>query len=240
MVKIGLTLSLEKRGEIYEYGIPSDYIRAVTECGALPVLLPPVDNCNILNEYLSGVDGIIMTGGDDISPVLYGEINTGLSRNVSEQRDRSELYLLKKAISKHYPVLGICRGFQLINVYFGGTLYQDLSMEFNGIENHANVFKNPEDLHHDILIEKGSFLFDIIGTSDFKVNSRHHQGVKNPGKGLVCSAYSGDGIIEALEQPDMNIIAVQWHPENLVCLGRRYKSLFIDLIKRCELFREKV
>lgn len=239
MIKIGLTLSIEKKTAMTEYVIPSDYAAAVMECGALPVFIPPVEERGLLDEYIAGVDGIIMTGGDDISPEIYGEENNGLSLNTSLPRDRAELYILERAVDLGYPVLGICRGFQLINVYFGGTLYQDLESQFGSGVTHRHVFREPGDLHHEVSIEKGTRLFDIIGVSELRVNSRHHQGVKNPGRGLLPSAYSGDGIIEAMEQGDMNIIAVQWHPENLVSLGGRYKSLFENLIRRCELFKGK-
>lgn len=239
MVKIGLTLSIERRGALTEYVIPSDYVAAVIDCGAFPLLIPPLEGRRELDEYISSVDGIIMTGGDDISPEIYGEENMGLSLNTSRTRDDAEMYILDRALDLEYPILGICRGFQLINVYFEGTLFQDLETQFGVGVIHRNLFREPGDLHHEVIIEEGTALSGIIGCSEFMVNSRHHQGVKSAGKGLFPSAFSGDGIIEAVEQKDMNIIAVQWHPENLVRLGGRYRALFEDLIKRCELFKGK-
>lgn len=239
MIKTGLTLSIEKNGSIEEYAIPTDYVKAVAECGALPVLIPPLEDKDKLDQIISGIDGIIMTGGDDLSPEMYGEKNTGLSRNTSVVRDEAELYILDKVLNSGKPVLGICRGFQLINVYFGGTLYQDLESQFRIGINHRNIFVNPEDLHHEVRIEEGTMLSEVIRCERFMVNSRHHQGVKNPGKGLVQSAYSSDGLVEAVEHPEMNIIAVQWHPENIAALGGKYKALFIDFIHRCELSGRK-
>lgn len=239
MIRIGLTLSIENRGSFNEYLIPSDYVKAVIESGALPVLIPPLEDRNRLDLILSGIDGIIITGGDDISPEIYGEENTGLSLNTSRVRDEVELYLMGKAVNSGNPVLGICRGFQLVNIFFGGTLYQDLESQFKGRINHKNNFRNSEDLHHEVIIESGSRLSSIIRSERFMVNSRHHQGVKEPGRGLVPSAYASDGIIEALEQRNLNIIAVQWHPENLVRLGGKYISLFADLVQRCKSFRGK-
>lgn len=239
MIKIGLTLSIEHNGPIEEFAIPSDYISSVIECGALPVLIPPLEDKEKLEHILAGIDGIIMTGGDDISPEMYGEKNKGFSRNTSRIRDEAELYILGRALESGCPVLGICRGFQLINVYFGGTLYQDLETQFRIGINHRNLFMTPEDLHHEVRIEENTQLFEVIRCERFMVNSRHHQGIKEPGQGLVQSAHSSDGIIEGIEHPGMNIIAVQWHPENLARLGGRYNALFIDLIHRCEVFRER-
>lgn len=239
MIKIGLTLSIENKGSFYEFSIPSDYVSAVIECGGFPVLIPSLNNHEAIDKFLEEVDGIIMTGGDDISPELYGEDNRGLSINTSPQRDEAEIYLLGRALELGYPVLGICRGFQLINVYSGGALFQDLEKEFSGGVVHRNMFRNPEDLHHEVNIGKESLLSDIICSDRFMVNSRHHQGIRVPGRDLTVTAYSDDGLVEAVENRDLNIIAVQWHPENLVSLGGVYRSLFENLVKRCEVFRGK-
>jgi putative glutamine amidotransferase len=234
MIKIGLTLSVEEKGNRAEYHIPSDYVSAVIDSGAKPGLINPTEDRAALNEYLSAIDGIIITGGDDISPEFYGEENSGMSFNTSRIRDEAEIYIIDKVLELNYPVLGICRGFQLINIYFGGKLYQDLESMFRIGINHRNQFMSPEDLHHEVRIEDGTLLFEIIRSERFMVNSRHHQGVKEIGNGLNLSAYSSDGLAEAVEFPEKNIIAVQWHPENLVSLGGRYKSLFFDLKHRCE------
>jgi len=234
MIKIGLTMSIELKGAVKEYVIPSDYIAAVSESGAIPVLIPPLENSAKLEQILSGIDGIIITGGDDISPELYGEQNTGLSFNTSLVRDDAEKYMLKKVIESGYPILGICRGFQLINIYFGGKLYQDLETQFRIGINHRNQLVNSEELHHEVRIEDGTMLFEIIRSERFMVNSRHHQGVREPGKGLIPAAFASDGLIEAVENPEMNIVAVQWHPENLFRRGGKYGAIFSDLINRCE------
>lgn len=211
----------------------------LSAAGGGPVLIPPIEDRGALDRYLADVDGIIMTGGDDITPEIYGSVNTGLSLNTSMVRDEAEIYLIRKAVELGYPVLGICRGFQLINAAFGGELYQDIETEHGGGVKHRNVFKSAENLHHEVSIEKGSVLHRIIGSERFAVNSRHHQGIKSPGKGLSISAVSDDGIIEAVESAEMNIIAVQWHPENLVRLGGEYIALFNDLVERCKTFRNK-
>lgn len=237
MIKIGLTMSIELSGLIIQYTIPTDYIKAVADNGAVPVLIPPLEARKNLQQILSGLDGIIITGGEDISPEIYGEENTGLSRNTSKVRDEAELFILESVISSGCPVLGICRGFQLINVYFGGSLYQDIESQYRIGINHRNTFMNSGDLHHEVRIDEETILFEIIRSERFMVNSRHHQGIKEPGKGLVVSAQSSDGIIEGIEYPGKNIIAVQWHPENLAGLGGKYNALFIDLIHRCKEFR---
>ncbi|HOP30204.1 MAG TPA: gamma-glutamyl-gamma-aminobutyrate hydrolase family protein [Spirochaetota bacterium] len=234
MMKIGLTMSIEQKGTVKEYSIPSDYIDAVYESGAIPVLIPPLENIAIIDHILSGLDGIIITGGDDISPALYGEQNTGQSLKTSLVRDEAEKYILGKVLESGNPILGICRGFQLINVYFGGKLYQDLETQFRVGINHRNQFMNPEELHHEVRIEDGTMLFEIIRSERCMVNSRHHQGVREPGDGLIPVAFASDGLIEAVENSEMNIVAVQWHPENLFRRGGKYGSIFSDLIIRCE------
>ena len=239
MVKIGLTISVEKRNNPEEYCIPADYITAVMKYGASPVLIPPLDEHAKLDAYLEDIDGLVLTGGDDISPELYGEVNSGLTGHVSKTRDEAELYIIGRAVHSGIPLLGICRGFQILNVYFGGTLYQDLASQFGELIHHANPFVSATDLHHDIFFECGTAFMGISGGADMTVNSRHHQGIKALGTGLRAGAFPSDGLIEAFECSDMNIMAVQWHPENTVRLGGRYDMLFQNLLERSTIFAGK-
>jgi len=240
MIKIGITISVESKNGREDYSIPADYLTAVIKSGASPVLIPPIEEHSKLEEYLESIDGLLLTGGDDISPELYGEKNTGLSRHISMRRDEAELYIIGRAVHFGLPVLGICRGFQILNAYFGGSLFQDIGSQFNGVINHANSFNNATDLHHEVFFEYGTTLMKISGVPDMIVNSRHHQGIKTLGTELKPAAYAGDGLVEAFENMEMNIIAVQWHPENIARLGGKYTALFDDLVKRAGLFADNM
>ena len=230
MQKAGITTYVEKHGRLMENMVGHDYIRAIINNGAFPVIIPYSQDKKLLHQYIDYIDILILPGGDDIDPVSYNEKNNGLSINVSHERDLIEFYLLEKALEKKIPVLGICRGCQVINVFMGGTLYQDLEAENIGSIDHVNSFSETSFLSHYVNIEKGSFLYSIYKSVKIKVNSRHHQAIKKTGTGLKVTALSDDGIIEGIESADMNILGVQWHPENLIDLGPEFNSIFRNFI----------
>ncbi len=226
MIRAGITTYVEKHGRLMENMLGHDYIRAVINNGALPILIPFTQDKKLLLQYIDSIDLLLLPGGDDIDPALYNEKNNGLSLNVSTERDLMEFYLLEKAFEKKIPVLGICRGCQVINVFMGGTLYQDLEAENIGFIDHVNSSRETGLLSHDVNIEKGSFLYSMYNSVKIQVNSRHHQAVKKAPHGLTVSAFSDDGIIEGIESKSMKVLGVQWHPENLIDLGQEFNSLF--------------
>lgn len=232
MVKIGVTTSFEKINRLDSSYINHDYLNAVIENDAVPVLIPVTDNFEIIDRYLGSVDAILLTGGDDIDPVLYEEENSGLSRDVCSVRDSAEMYIVKKALEKGYPIMGICRGLQLLNVYFGGTLYQDISGQYGDTVKHANIMMNRDDLHHEVKLAGDSLIGRLFERERVMVNSRHHQGVKKPGDGLIVTAVADDGLIEAFEDAGRNILAVQWHPENITGVSKGCSLLFRNLVDR--------
>ena len=178
-----------------------NYINAVTKCGGIAhaEYLPKVD----LNY-----DGLILCGGGDIHPEYYGEEIDG-SANIDLQRDAAEFALAQAYIDAGKPVLGICRGHQLLNVYFGGTLYQDLE----NAREHASFAEH--DLVHLVHASKDS-LFEKLYGSEFTVNSWHHQAVKKVGEGLRATLMSYDGsVVEGIEHESLPVFAVQWHPERM-------------------------
>ena len=195
---------------------------------------------DVVAEYLPAIDtdydGLILCGGNDVDPKYYNEEING-SVDIDNKRDEVDFALLKAYIDAGKPVLGICRGFQLINIYFGGTLYQDIK--------EANLHKriNDVDSVHSINAEKNSIIAKLYG-QDVSVNSAHHQAVKELGKGLRATAYWQDKYIEAFEHTELPIFAVQWHPErtcfsmarNDTCDGSK---LFEYFIKLCEEYRDK-
>lgn len=208
----------------YSWYITSDsYLRSVSLAGGIPLLLLPTED---IEEYMGIVDGLLFQGGKDIDPSFYGEEKDNACGPTDTFEDEFHLALLKAAIKHNKPILGICRGFQLINVAFGGTLYQDLE---NKNHKHYDDYENP---CHGLNIKENTQLYSIFG-SFLRVNSLHHQGVKTLGKGLIASGYSDDGLIEALEKD--NIIAIQCHPEALKEKNFTYLKLFKYFIDKCKM-----
>lgn len=206
-------------------GIEIDYIfdhysKCIVKAGAMPVLIPLTKNKEVMDNYFNIIDGLIIPGGIDVDPKNYGEMNSRFIEKLNPALDKFGMYMINKAIETKTPLLGICRGHQLVNVALGGSLFQDNSM-FN--QNNHGVWSTPDHESHNILIEDDSKMFEIYGANFLAVNSFHHQSVKEVGQGLKISAKSEDGFIEALEGE--NILTVQYHPEMLCDVSEESKSL---------------
>ncbi|OOM82086.1 putative glutamine amidotransferasec [Clostridium puniceum] len=228
---IGLALSNRVKSKKIYSVINNDYIKAVQKAGGIPILIPFSDNIENIKEYTNKLQGIIFTGGEDISPLFYNEEPRKEVQCIIEERDRFELELFKEVYEKKIPILGICRGLQLINIALGGNLYQDINSQIPNSYGHAPKYTLRSNLYHSVKIEKGSKLFDIFKTEDLKVNSFHHQSIKELGKNLKITANSNDGIVEAIESVDEKfLVAVQWHPENLVEKHGEFLKVFEALI----------
>jgi len=187
------------------------YVRAVRDCGGIPVVLPNADgSVEEIDEYLQLLDGLIMPGGADIPPSEYGEELHPTAKLLNDDRYRFEKAMITAWIKQtDKPLLGICLGSQWVNVAHGGSLVQDIPSEFGG---------HPKGVSHMVKLEPDSRLSEIFGQTEFEVNSLHHQAVRDVGDGLRIVARSPDGIIEATEttDPDRFLIGVQWHPEKLM------------------------
>ncbi len=229
---IGLTHSLDL-GET-SISMPRSYADAILAAGGTPLLLPVTTDATVLAHYASIVDGFLFTGGDDVDPRCYGEDQIYACGEVHPLRDRYELALCRLALASGKPVLGICRGIQLINVACGGTLYQDLPSQKPGCICHGQ--KQPSCYaSHAVQIAPGSRLHALFGDSAL-VNSHHHQAVKALGANLRVTADAHDGVIEAFEGTDGRyLIGVQWHPERLVTREENaaHKALFADFAAAC-------
>jgi putative glutamine amidotransferase len=189
--------------------IPSDYVNAVQQAGGRPLLVPPVEDG--IEETLEALDGIVFTGGSDIDPVEYGAEAHPETFGVRPERDRAELALLTAALERDMPVLGICRGIQVLNVARGGDLDQHLP-DVVGHERHKH---NPPGIFadHEVAIEPGTKLASLLGGAH-GVKSHHHQGLRQLGEGLVEAARADDGTVEAIEDPNRRFaLGVLWHPE---------------------------
>jgi gamma-glutamyl-gamma-aminobutyrate hydrolase PuuD len=189
--------------------IPSDYVNAVQHAGGRPLLVPPVEDG--VEETLEALDGIVFTGGSDIDPGEYGAETHPETFGVRPERDRAELALLTAALERDMPVLGICRGIQVLNVARGGDLEQHLP-EVVGHERHKH---NPPGIFadHEVAIEPDTRLAALLGSAH-AVKSHHHQGLRQLGEGLVETAHADDGTVEAIEDPNRRFaLGVLWHPE---------------------------
>lgn len=198
-------------------GIRAPYFESVLKTGALPIMIPFVEESK-LREYFDLVDGILFTGGEDISPKEYGAPAHEKLGPVSEERDRVELALMSWTLAERKPCLCICRGLQILNVAAGGTLYQDLPSERPSRIAHRDPSAAPwTNEAHSVEIASQSRLSKILGAGTAKVNSLHHQAIKDLGRGLKVCGTAPDGIIEAVEAADGDrfLLAVQWHPETL-------------------------
>ena len=194
---------------------PRSYSEAVIKAGAIPLLIPlnlPKDH---IKELLLRIDGIIFSGGGDISPDLFGGQAHDKVYGVDAERDEHEIWLMKKAITEEVPFLCICRGLQIFNVCYGGTLFTHILDQKEGALDHSHKKENPFNFRaHDVHLVKDSRIRDIIGRSDIEVNSLHHQGIEFASAELDISAVSSDNLVEGLElQSHPFGIAVQWHPE---------------------------
>ena len=198
-----------------QFSISEAYISALSKAGATPVMIPLGLNIGALNNILEHIDGLVLSGGGDIHPEEYGSRMHPSVEEIDRDRDRVELQLLEQAIAKGLPLLGICRGLQLINIGLGGELYEHILDQYDGAIEHRYYPGWPRDhLAHTVKITSDSQLWNILQVSEAPVNSLHHQGIKVLAPGLRPTAYAPDGLIEAVEIPDYPFgIAVQWHPE---------------------------
>lgn len=180
------------------------------------VILPLPNSIHTSNSgyYIDLIDGLLLVGGEDVGPGLYGEKPSEKLQSVSPRRDNFEREMIIQAVTRKIPILGICRGHQIVNTAFGGSLYQDLSERREQTLDHRQTQQKDFSNKHKIQIEADSHLAKIIGRTEIEVNSGHHQVVRRIPEGLRAVARSDDGVIEALEGTDDNyILTVQWHPE---------------------------
>ena len=230
MYLIGVTPAEDEQGHIT---INPEYLDAVARAGGVPVLLPLTEDEEARAELLRRVDGLMLTGGPDVHPRLYGKEVLPVCGKISEKRDAVEISLFRLALEMGLPVLGICRGIQVMNVALGGTLYQDIAAQLPGAIDHP-CYDTPRDKVHEVTVIEGSLLHRVSGLTHFSVNSRHHQGIRTLGKGLVATAYSKDGLVEAVDDPNARFVtAVQWHPESLADRYAEAQAIFNAFVEAC-------
>jgi putative glutamine amidotransferase len=208
----------------------SEYAQAIVACGGTAVLLPADQAEGTLAAALQRLDGLLLSGGPDLHPRWYGEAPRQGLGDVDEELDRMELEAARLALEMDLPLLGICRGIQVLNVALGGTLYQDIALQVEGAIGHAPPIDKGVN-SHTVRIDPESRLEAVVGRESIWVNSKHHQAVKDVGRGLSVCAQAQDGIVEAVSLPEHRfVLAVQWHPEGPWASDPNARVLFEALV----------
>lgn len=229
---IGISVGRIPVGERVVDGTQRDYADRVTDAGGVPVLLP-VQPAGSLAPVLAVLDGLLLTGGGDVEPARYGAPQAPESGGIDADRDAAEAYLLEEAARRGIPVLAVCRGIQMLNVARGGTLVQHLPTVTP--EPHLVIERRTEAVHS-VRIDADSALSRIVGKDRVETNSLHHQAVDRLGRQLAAVAWADDGTVEAVEDPDRQIVAIQWHPEQMPDRPEQMR-LFRWLIDRADAHR---
>jgi len=208
------------------------YLAGIEEAGGLPLVLPLSVEASLLRQVAAGVDGLLFTGGQDIDPGLYGQERAEACGGPCPRRDEMERLLLAGALRLDKPVFGICRGFQMFNVFLGGSLYQDLPTQTPSLIRHSQ--KPPYDRPaHEVLVWPGTPLSALSGKEILSVNSCHHQGVRDLAPPLAVMAKARDGLAEAVYMPEKAFAwAVQWHPEYAL-EDQVSRALFAAFVQAC-------
>jgi putative glutamine amidotransferase len=214
------------------YATNRTYVHAVESAGGLPILIPMINDLTILTALLARMDGLLLPGGSDVHPSRYGEEVHPLTEEADLQLDEFQITLANLAFQQDMPVLGICRGMQLINIIFGGTLYQDIDDQYPNSIGHSHRHLPRTHLAHQIIVEPGSRMETILGVQEVVVNSLHHQAVKDPGKGVRITGRAPDGIAELLEVSGYRfVMAAQCHPEEIYAVEPAFKRLFSAFVQ---------
>lgn len=210
------------------------YPQAVAASGGTPVLVPLLDDVSALGEIYRRLDGLLLTGGADVDPAIYGESSHPQLGPGDKAKDRVEMRLIHWALEDDLPLLAICRGQQVLNVALGGTLYQDIASQVPGSLSHHPPGQSRDFIAHSIDVEPASRLDSILQCRSLGVNSLHHQAIRDLAPGLVITARASDGIVEAVESPAHRfVVAVQFHPEELYRADERMRRLFSSLVQAC-------
>lgn len=212
--------------------VNQDYVEAILRAGGIPFIIPFNEDLESIREMVEHVDGVILSGGHDVNPYNYGEDPLLKIGEVFPERDVFDMEIYKTAVKFNKPVFGICRGFQIINVINGGSLYQDLSYaDFVKLKHDQQ--DNPSQATHFVKFEEGTFLRDILG-EESKVNSFHHQILKDVAPGFKVVAKSPDGVVESIQKitEDCFVVGVQWHPEMLSVKYEDSQKVFDEFVKK--------
>jgi len=224
---VGLNADYEADGHAY-HKLYVDYTRSVEAVGGVPIILPAFHDDEDILSVLATLDALVLTGGSDIDPELYGEKAHPATKKNAAERQWSDLRLAELAMVMEIPILGICLGCQLINVALGGTLIQDIGSENPEALEHSPPADGVR-ITHTVRIKDGSRLHSIVKADAIEANSTHHQAVKQLGRTLAATARAEDDVIEAVEIPNAWVLGVQWHPERMTDVVE-HRALFEALV----------
>lgn len=235
---IGITSAYEMEEGLKNYHrtiVSIDYSKSVIAAGGVPFVIPVTGDSETIKRQLEMIDGLILSGGADVNPFLYGQDFKEGMGVISPERDECEVKIFNEFLKTEKPMLGICRGFQLMNICLEGTLFQDL--KYSG----TNTIKHSQDFYPDLpthkidIIDNDNILYDIFGEKAF-VNSFHHQVIDKLGKELTVIAKSEDGVVEALQKKNHKFFyGVQWHPEMMTARGNKeMQKIFERFIGSCK------
>jgi putative glutamine amidotransferase len=239
---IGLTA-----GEVYNrdrpwspltYGQSHTYIDSVIKAGGIPIVLPLTFETDVIDEVCSRLDGLLLCGGNDLNPELYGQKPHASVNDISKRRDEVEWRLLDNALKLDLPILAVCRGLQLLNIFKGGTLIQDIKSMLPNADDHesSTTAEDFEHLAHTLQVDPNSKLGKIVQSETIRCNTHHHQAIDKLGQGLVVTSKNQDGIIETAEtEDDKFIIGIQAHPESLTDAFPEWQKLFEEFIRQSSL-----
>lgn len=237
IIGISGNIIIDKDGMIPGYRrayVNEDYILSVVSNGGVPVILPIVNDEVLVRQMLEGVDALILSGGHDVSPFNYGEEPKPKLGPTYPKRDEFDMKLLKVARELNLPVLGICRGHQIMNVYHGGSLHQDMTYIGGEVLRH----EQPGDtklVTHTADLKEGTLIHKIFGENTIKVNSFHHQSINKVAPGFVAGALAKDGVVESIEDPSYRfMLGVQFHPEMLHQSEEKMNKVFQALIEEAK------
>lgn len=218
----------------------NDYVKAIEKAGGIPVIIPVYNNETNISNIINMVDGLLFAGGNDIHPKHYGELMGSKIGPINPGRDKHELKLVKDVIDNtEIPVVGICRGYQLLNVACGGTLYQDLYQvpleSKNNLDINHSMYGSPKyNPVHKVEICENSKFYKILNRDEIEVNSYHHQAIKNVADAFNVAVSAPDGIVEAIElNGDRFVIGTQWHPEMMVEYYEEHLLIFKAFVEAC-------
>ena len=235
---IGLTPLYDEAKDSY-WMLPG-YMKGIQEAGGIPVMLPLTGDEDIIRQLIRQCDGFLFTGGHDVFPGLYGEEKSPGCAACCPERDEMEVSLMKAALEQNKAVFGICRGMQFLNVYLGGSLYQDIPTEHPSELTHSQKPPYHEPVH-EVEIMEASPLYSLLGKNRTQVNSCHHQAVKKLAPGLSVMARATDGLVEAVCMPEKKFVwAVQWHPEFFKPEHEDSRKLFGAFVKAAAIAYESI